>query len=233
MMKRNSWRVMQLTTRLLGTPLAFFLTSCSSDDSTSVFSQPGIIGTLVLAGIIMPVACFVVVLRLNDIMSLLYKKRQRKDIDELKEEIINLDDQSIDDLLRQRTAALQFRISGDELSGEKPVEDTRGIVRKVSTAEYIPMVAEKKEPPLLKTTDPQLSRLVIAFVAASAFWLLLGTSVGQYLGMKFIWPEIDKISWLSFGRLRPVHTNAVFWGWASMAMIGLGYFVVARRSNTN
>ena len=50
--------------------------------------------------------------------------------------------------------------------------------------------------------------------------------------MKFIWPEMDSISWLSFGRLRPVHTNTVFWGWSSLAMIGLGYFVIARTSNT-
>lgn len=50
--------------------------------------------------------------------------------------------------------------------------------------------------------------------------------------MKFVWPEMDTVSWLSFGKLRPVHTNTVFWGWASMAMIGLGYFVIARTSNT-
>lgn len=31
--------------------------------------------------------------------------------------------------------------------------------------------------------------------------------------------------------LRPVHTNTVFWGWSSLAMIGLGYFVIARTSN--
>src|SRR5690625_2121801 len=50
--------------------------------------------------------------------------------------------------------------------------------------------------------------------------------------MKFVWPEMDTISWLSFGRLRPVHTNAVFWGWASLAMVGLGNFVIVRTSNT-
>jgi cytochrome c oxidase cbb3-type subunit 1 len=49
--------------------------------------------------------------------------------------------------------------------------------------------------------------------------------------MKFIWPDLDKISWLSFGRLRPVHTNTVFWGWASLAMVGLGHYVVSRTSN--
>ena len=46
-------------------------------------------------------------------------------------------------------------------------------------------------------------------------------------------PELDNVSWLSFGRLRPVHTNTVFWGWASLGMIGLGYYVVPRTSNTN
>ena len=36
--------------------------------------------------------------------------------------------------------------------------------------------------------------------------------------------------WLSFGRLRPVHTNVVFWGWASLAMIGLALWVVPQTS---
>jgi cytochrome c oxidase cbb3-type subunit 1 len=45
-------------------------------------------------------------------------------------------------------------------------------------------------------------------------------------------PDADHVSWLSFGRLRPVHTNAVFWGWASLGMLGLGYYVVPRVSNT-
>ena len=43
--------------------------------------------------------------------------------------------------------------------------------------------------------------------------------------------DADQLSWLSFGRLRPVHTNAVFWGWASLGMLGLGYYVVPRVSN--
>src|SRR5690606_39317864 len=80
-------------------------------------------------------------------------------------------------------------------------EDSRGIVRQVSTEEFIPVVAEKKEPPMIKGTDPRLSRLVAAFAASAALWLLLGTGIGQYLGMKFIWPEIDNVPWLSFGRL--------------------------------
>lgn len=77
-------------------------------------------------------------------------------------------------------------------------------------------------------TSPKSVRLIFFFIACSAFWLVLGTLVGEYLGFKFVWPELDSISWFSFGRLRPVHTNMVFWGFLSQAMIGLAFYVVPR-----
>ena len=58
-----------------------------------------------------------------------------------------------------------------------------------------------------------------------------GGTIGEYVGIKFVSPDADHISWLSFGRLRPVHTNMVFWGWASLGIIGLGYYVVPTVSN--
>src|SRR5690606_6088937 len=79
--------------------------------------------------------------------------------------------------------------------------------------------------------DPALSKLVIWYLISATAWLLFGTSVGEYIGIKFVAPDVDTVSWLSFGRLRPVHTNSVFWGWASMAMVGLAYYVVPRVSN--
>ncbi|HET7361721.1 MAG TPA: cbb3-type cytochrome c oxidase subunit I, partial [Salinimicrobium sp.] len=91
---------------------------------------------------------------------------------------------------------------------------------------------EKKKSNIRLQTPERLKKIVIYYLGAATFWLVFGTLVGEYLGLKFVWPELDKISWLSFGRLRPVHTNTVFWGWSSLAMIGLGYFVVARTSNT-
>lgn len=73
-------------------------------------------------------------------------------------------------------------------------------------------------------------RIVRLFLGSALFWLVIGTTVGEYLGMKFIAPDMDSIPWLSFGRLRPVHTNAVFWGWASLGMMGLGHYVLPRVS---
>jgi cytochrome c oxidase cbb3-type subunit 1 len=208
------------------------LAGCSDADSSDVLRQPGIIGTLVLGGIVLMIVCIFIVLRLNRLLSVLSARKIQQDRETLKEEILNLEDRDVDELLQRRRAALEFRLVGNELSGEEVAEDSRGIVRQVSTDEIVPVVAEKKEPPAVEGTDPRLSRLVVAFAMSAAFWLLLGTGIGQYLGMKFIWPEIDSIPWLSFGRLRPVHTNMVFWGWASHAMLGLGYFVIARTSNT-
>src|SRR5699024_1680401 len=73
-------------------------------------------------------------------------------------------------------------------------------------------------------------KLVFWFIACSAFWLVVGTLIGEYLGLKFAWPDLGFAPWLSFGRLRPIHINTVFWGWCSMGMIGLVYYVVPRTS---
>src|SRR5690606_22723411 len=95
-----------------------------------------------------------------------------------------------------------------------------------------PLFDEKLESTIQIKISDSLKKMVIYYLGASIFWLVFGTFVGEYLGFKFIWPELDSVSWLSFGRLRPVHTNTVFWGWASLAMIGLGHYVIARTSNT-
>lgn len=79
--------------------------------------------------------------------------------------------------------------------------------------------------------DPQVTRLIYAYMGFATFWLLVGTFIGEYLGIKFTMPDLEQIPWLSFGRLRPVHTNAVFWGWSSLALIGLALFVVPKTSN--
>lgn len=81
-------------------------------------------------------------------------------------------------------------------------------------------------------TDVRLTRLVYAYLATSAVWLLVGTLVGSYLSLKFIWPDLGVAPALSFGRLRPVHVNIVFWGFASPGMLGLTLWVVPRTCRT-
>src|SRR5690606_5066923 len=111
------------------------------------------------------------------------------------------------------------------------VQDRRGLIASTSNDVNLPIAPPKKRAARRPYIDRKLARLVLWYIGAAAFWLLFGTTVGQYLGIKFLAPDVDQLSWLSFGRLRPVHTNAVFWGWSSLAMLGLGYYIVPRVSN--
>jgi cytochrome c oxidase cbb3-type subunit 1 len=77
-----------------------------------------------------------------------------------------------------------------------------------------------------------LTSVFVAYTAASTLWLLFATAVGVVLAYKFGAPDFAPGEWLTFGRLRPIHTNATFYGWASLALIGLGYYVAARSCGT-
>lgn len=91
-----------------------------------------------------------------------------------------------------------------------------------------PLTVAKAPIDELIDADRRLTRLVFAYLVGATWWLVFGTAIGLYLSFKFVWPELDDIRYLGFGRLRPVHTNTVFWGWASEAMVGLAYYVVPR-----
>lgn len=200
-------------------------------DASSWYTQPGIIGTMVLAIIILIIFALISVARISKLLRTSEQINQKQLDNELQESIINLPSDEVDKLLEARKKGGQYKLKGDELSGLGPVQDKRGLVDKVTHNPDNPFVDEKKPGKINLQTDNRLIDLILAYLGAAAAWLVLGTLAGQYLGMKFVWPDIDHVAWLSFGRLRPVHTNTVFWGWASLAMIGLAYFVVTRTSN--
>lgn len=77
-----------------------------------------------------------------------------------------------------------------------------------------------------------LASVLVAYTLAATFWLLFATAIGVVLAYKFGAPDFAPGEWLTFGRLRPIHTNATFYGWASLALVGLAYYVAARSSGT-
>jgi cytochrome c oxidase cbb3-type subunit 1 len=93
-----------------------------------------------------------------------------------------------------------------------------------------PLAVEKTHIDRIIDEDFSLTRLVYAYIASASFWLVCGTLLGEYLGIRFAFPDFGVHEWLSFGRLRPIHTNVLFWGWASLGMIGLSLYVVPRTS---
>jgi cytochrome c oxidase cbb3-type subunit I len=78
--------------------------------------------------------------------------------------------------------------------------------------------------------DRSLASVFSAYVVSATLWLLFATGVGLLMAFKFGAPEFGPGAWLTFGRLRPIHTNATFYGFASIALVGLGYYIAARSS---
>src|SRR5580698_6531515 len=85
---------------------------------------------------------------------------------------------------------------------------------------------------LSETDEHALVSVFTAYTVTATLWLLFATGVGLLLAFKFGAPEFGDGAWLTFGRLRPIHTNATFYGFASIALVGLGYYVAARSCGT-
>ncbi|GAB1446117.1 cbb3-type cytochrome c oxidase subunit I [Flammeovirgaceae bacterium] len=204
----------------------------SAPNPENWLTSPGIIGTFFLIAIVLIIAIVIALFRASSYIGTVKAKKLNAEKMAFNEDLIGLSESEIDEILLKRKQALKFKLAGEELGSAEQALDEKGLVSKVSHDPGAPLVDEKRKSPLIFETPPDLKKIIIFYLGASVFWLVFGTLVGQYVGMKFVWPVMDHVAWLSFGRLRPVHTNTVFWGWASMAMIGLGYFVIARTSNT-
>ena len=73
------------------------------------------------------------------------------------------------------------------------------------------------------------NKIVKNFLYATLFWGVIGMSVGLLLAFLFIFPNLtDGISWLSFGRLRPLHTNAVIFAFVGNAIFAGVYYSTQR-----
>jgi len=66
-------------------------------------------------------------------------------------------------------------------------------------------------------------------IMCSLVWTVLGMTAGVYVAAELIWPEINfGQEWLSFGRLRALHTNGVIFGFGVSALMATGFYSVQR-----
>jgi cytochrome c oxidase cbb3-type subunit I len=207
------------------------VTFAQSSTPEPLAAEPGIIITIIL--ICIPVLAGVILMTVK--LSNLAKGKRNKDnlaeAEEFAQYLNTLSDEETARALSKRKASLDYQLTDEELSGRYIAVDEKGLVSNVNLHTSLPFVATKKKAQKRPDINPQLAKLICWYIGSATFWLVFGTTVGEYLGIKFVAPDADHISWLSFGRLRPVHTNAVFWGWSSLAMLGLGYYIVPMVSN--
>lgn len=196
-------------------------------ETKNIFSESGIIITLLLIAIPVVVASILVIIKAKNVLKNFLKK---KELEKFNEYIKNLSPEEVQKL-ELRKKQLEFSLSNNELAGDSTPIDAKGLIDNVREASSLRFIEQKKKSQARPYIEPDLTKLILWYLGCATFWLLFGTTVGEYVGIKFVAPDVDHYSWLSFGRLRPVHTNAVFWGWASLAMLGLAYYVIPRVSN--
>ncbi|WMI64500.1 cytochrome-c oxidase, cbb3-type subunit I [Aestuariibaculum sp. YM273] len=77
------------------------------------------------------------------------------------------------------------------------------------------------------------NKIVKKFLFATMLWGVVGMLVGLLLAFLFLFPNMtDGIPWLSFGRLRPLHTNAVIFAFVGNAIFAGVYYSSQRLLKT-
>jgi len=80
------------------------------------------------------------------------------------------------------------------------------------------------------TVDERYNDTVVRqFTLMTVVWGIVGMSVGVLIAAQLYWPTLTEgISWLSYGRLRPLHTNAVIFAFGGSALMATSFYVVQR-----
>ena len=76
-------------------------------------------------------------------------------------------------------------------------------------------------------------RVVRQFAYVTILWGIVGMAVGVLIAAQLYWPALNfDIPWLTYSRLRPLHTNAVIFAFGGSALIGTSFHVVQRTCHT-
>ena len=72
-------------------------------------------------------------------------------------------------------------------------------------------------------------KVVRQFSVMTVVWGIVGMLVGVLIAAQLVWPALNfDIPWLTYGRLRPLHTNAVIFAFGGCALFATSYYVVQR-----
>ena len=82
--------------------------------------------------------------------------------------------------------------------------------------------------------DKSSSLVVGICLTLAVIWLLIASVAGLVSSVKLHSPDwLAQYSWLTFGRIRPIHLNLVAYGWCSLAGIGVSLWLIPRLLKTH
>ncbi|MGI2027499.1 cytochrome-c oxidase, cbb3-type subunit I [Endozoicomonas acroporae] len=72
-------------------------------------------------------------------------------------------------------------------------------------------------------------KVVRQFAIMAVVWGVVGMAVGLLIASQMVFPELNLgLPWTSFGRLRPLHTNAVIFAFGGCVLFATSYYIVQR-----
>ncbi|MDO6685900.1 MULTISPECIES: cytochrome-c oxidase, cbb3-type subunit I [unclassified Agarivorans] len=75
--------------------------------------------------------------------------------------------------------------------------------------------------------------VVRQFTVMTIVWGIVGMGVGVLIAAQLIWPALNfDTPWLTYSRLRPLHTNAVIFAFGTSALMACSFYVVQRTCQT-
>ncbi len=74
--------------------------------------------------------------------------------------------------------------------------------------------------------------VVRGFAYSAMFWLIVGLLVGLWLAAEMVMPKLNITPWLTFGRLRVVHTNGLAFGFGLAGIFACTYYMLQRLTRT-
>ncbi len=81
----------------------------------------------------------------------------------------------------------------------------------------------------MATNETYNYTVVRQFAIMTIVWGIVGMLVGVFIAAQLAWPALNfDLPWLTFGRLRPLHTNAVIFAFGGSALFASSYYVVQR-----
>ncbi|MBI5694739.1 MAG: cbb3-type cytochrome c oxidase subunit I [Nitrospirae bacterium] len=70
--------------------------------------------------------------------------------------------------------------------------------------------------------------VVQGFALSALFWGVIGVLIGILIAFQLVYPELNFAPWLTYGRLRVVHTNGLAFGFGLGAIFGMFYYITQR-----
>ena len=74
--------------------------------------------------------------------------------------------------------------------------------------------------------------VVKGFITWSIVWGLVAVLLGVFISFQLVWPQLNLPPYLTYGRLRPIHTNAGIFGWGIGSFMAFFFYITQRLTRT-